>query len=166
MRHLYLQIYLAFLAIGAAAVLTVLVVARLYFTRPVPPASPQLLGVAALLAERLPPNDPPERTRAALRELGDRLHLGLVLWDMSGGAIATPGFDPPPAREYAPRRANADIKFGRVVAARGKFLLRFFDFILLAGAIDLDDIKRGNAGFGIGGDVDVSLDDVEIAGKC
>lgn len=97
MRHLYLQIYLAFLAIGAAAVLTVLVVARLYFTRPEPPASPQLLGVAALLAERLPPGDPPERTREALRELGDRLHLGLVLWDMSGGAIATPGFDPPPA---------------------------------------------------------------------
>ena len=98
MRHLYLQIYLAFLAIGAAAVVTVLVFARLHFSPRDLPAAAQWRGAAALFAERLPPDAPPERNRAALRALGQRLQLDLVLWDMSGSAITTPGLErPPPA---------------------------------------------------------------------
>ena len=96
MRHLYLQIYLAFLAISAAAVLTLLVVVRLHFSPREPPASRHLAGVASLLAERVPPGAPRERQAAELRALGERLQVGLVLWDRSGAALATPGLDLPP----------------------------------------------------------------------
>lgn len=105
MRHLYLQIYLAFLAISAAAVLTLLVLVRLHFSPPDPPASRQLLGVAELLAERVPQDAPRAEQQAALDELGQRLRLGLVLWDRSGDPLATPGLDLP-APDPAARDAS------------------------------------------------------------
>ncbi len=91
-----MQIYLAFLAIGAVAVLIVLVIARLHFAPREPVLAPQLLGLAEILAERLPPDAPPARQREAILRLGERLHVGLVLWDRSGRSVATPGLTLPP----------------------------------------------------------------------
>ncbi|GDX78735.1 sensor histidine kinase [Deltaproteobacteria bacterium] len=74
-RHLYLQIYAAFVLIGVMSVCAAGFVAQTLFDgRKLPdPLGP----VAALVAEQIDPADPKASTAA----VGERLHLRLTLWD-------------------------------------------------------------------------------------
>jgi two-component system OmpR family sensor kinase len=89
MRRLYLQIYLAFLGIAAAAVCTALIAGRLAFLHgDAPQVGSRVRAAAALAGERLTTGDLSEE----LARLGERLDVGLVLWDAAGSRIAsTPG---------------------------------------------------------------------------
>jgi len=96
-RRLYLQIYLAFLAIvGVFAIL----VATFWHLRELRPEEPQMLDdVAAIVADRLPSGTPAEQ-EASLRALAARLRVSLTLWSADGQPLGSAGERLPyPGRE-------------------------------------------------------------------
>jgi len=97
MRRLYLQVYLAFLAI---LVLFAALTAALWHLRGPSPQDQQVLdGAAALVAERLPTGSRAEQERS-LRALAAPLRLNLSLWSADGQALASVGEQLPfPGRE-------------------------------------------------------------------
>jgi signal transduction histidine kinase len=97
MRRLYLQVYLAFLAI---LVLFAALTAALWHLRGPSPQDQQVLdGAAALVAERLPIGSRAEQERS-LRALAAPLRLNLSLWSADGQALASVGEQLPfPGRE-------------------------------------------------------------------
>ena len=84
MRRLYLQVYVAFVAILALfAALT----ATLWHLRGPSPQDQQLLeGAAAVVAERLPSGSRAEQ-EASLRGLAAPLRLNLSLWSADGQPV-------------------------------------------------------------------------------
>ncbi len=87
MRKLYLQIYLAFLGIGVAAVCTAVLAGRLLFLH----SGEERVGrrvreAIGLVGERLP--DDKAGQTAELTRLGARLDVGMVLWDATGAELA------------------------------------------------------------------------------
>lgn len=91
MRRLYLQIYLAFLGIGAAAVVMALIAGRLAFMHSDGPrVGMRTREAVELVGERLPADRAGQA--AELARLGERLDVGLVLWGADGEVQAsTPG---------------------------------------------------------------------------
>ena len=88
MRRLYLQIYVAFVAI--LAVFAALA-ATLWHLRGPSPQDQQLLeGAAAVVAERLPSGSRAEQ-EASLRALAAPLRLNLSLWSADGQPLASAG---------------------------------------------------------------------------
>jgi len=86
MRRLYLQIYLAIVAI--LVVFAALAGTAWHHGGLAPEDHETLKGAAALIAERLPSGDGPAAQREALRSLASALRLDLSLWGADGQAIA------------------------------------------------------------------------------
>jgi len=97
MRRLYLQIYLAFIAI---LFVFAAMAAALWNLRDARPEDQQVLDdMAALVADRLPSGSVAEQ-QASLRALASRLRLNLTLWDGDGRLLAADGEQLPfPGRE-------------------------------------------------------------------
>ena len=88
MRRLYLQIYVAFIAI---LFVFAAVTAGIWHLREPRPEDEQLLDdMAALVADRLP-SGPPADQQASLRALASRLRLNLTLWGEDGQLLAAAG---------------------------------------------------------------------------
>ncbi len=85
-RRLYLQIYLAFLGIGAVAVVTAMIAGRLVFLHSEPQVGRRIREGVAVLAERLP--DDAAGRAEELGRLGERFDVGMVLWDVDGTELA------------------------------------------------------------------------------
>src|SRR5207253_6156672 len=89
MRRLYLQIYLAFVAI--LLVFAVLVGAAWHRGGLSPQGHETLEGAAALVADRLPSGGGPAEQQGALRALASTLGLNLTLWSADGRLLASVG---------------------------------------------------------------------------
>jgi len=89
MQRLYLQIYLAFLAI--LVVFAVLAGAAWHHGGLAPEDQETLNGAASLIAQRLPAGGDPGGQEQALRGLASTLRLDLSLWSADGQAIASIG---------------------------------------------------------------------------
>jgi signal transduction histidine kinase len=88
MRRLYLQIYLAFIAI---LFVFAAVTAAIWHLRAPRAEDQQLLDeMAAVVADRLPPG-PAAEQQASLRALAARLRLNLTLWGVDGQVLAAVG---------------------------------------------------------------------------
>jgi signal transduction histidine kinase len=99
MRRLYLQIYVAFIAI--LFVFAGLMAAIWHLREPPPEDQRMLDDVAAIVAERLPSGTAGEQ-EASLRALASRLRLNLTLWGEDGRLLAAVGERLPfPGRERA-----------------------------------------------------------------
>ena len=97
MRRLYLQVYLAFVAI--LVVFAVLVATFWHLRGPSPEDQQTLDDVAALVAARLSSGSPAEQ-EASLRALADPLRLNLTLWSAAGQVESSVGERLPyPGRE-------------------------------------------------------------------
>ncbi|HEV7501558.1 MAG TPA: HAMP domain-containing sensor histidine kinase [Vicinamibacteria bacterium] len=89
MRRLYLQIYVAFLAI--LLVFAILVGSAWHWRGGETPEEATLDGAAVLLADRLPTGADPAHQQEALQRLAATLHVSLTLWSANGQAIASAG---------------------------------------------------------------------------
>ena len=85
MRRLYLQIYLAIVAI---LIVFAALAATAWHHGLAPQDHETLNGAASLIAERLPSGDDPAVQHEALRSLASTLDLDLSLWSAEGQAIA------------------------------------------------------------------------------
>jgi len=85
-RHLYLQIYAAFLGVAVLCAAVAAVSAHLAVNDLQP--SRYKVAVAELLAESLPREAGP-KLQTALRRLGDRLKVDIVIFDPRGAVLAT-----------------------------------------------------------------------------
>ena len=89
MRRLYLQIYVAFLAI--LLLFAVLTAVAWHHGGLAVQDQESLDGAAFLVADRLPPGGTPAEQDVALRGLASRLHLDLTLWSEDGRQLAWAG---------------------------------------------------------------------------
>jgi hypothetical protein len=89
MRRLYLQIYLAIVAI--LVVFAVLAAAAWHHGGLAAQDQETLRGAAASIAERLPPGARAREQHEALRRLSSTLDLDLSLWSADGQAIDSTG---------------------------------------------------------------------------
>jgi signal transduction histidine kinase len=89
MRRLYIQVYLAFLAI--LLVFSVLVAVAWHHGALAAQDQDTLDGAAALVADRLPPGVGPAEQQRALGSLAATLRLNLTLWDADGQPVAAVG---------------------------------------------------------------------------
>lgn len=101
MRRLYLEIYAAFLLIAACCVLAAGGMGSLLFGDG-PEVPPPARGVAAWIAESLPPPGDPG-FQAALERISGRVRLDLTLWDADGRLLGAAGAPMPAGFGSCPR---------------------------------------------------------------
>jgi signal transduction histidine kinase len=103
-RRLYLQLYLAFLAVALACLVAAAIAVRVVRDPPPGGGRPFRRAVAAMLERSLPPANADRSTlEAELRALAADLELDLVVWDARGAVIAA-STDTPPARIPPPHQ--------------------------------------------------------------
>jgi signal transduction histidine kinase len=97
-RHLYLKIYAAFLAIVASSLITAGVV-RLAFDHDEQNYDNLARGLSQLVVKTLPTREGPELD-SALEQQARELGLGLVLWEVDGRILARTSSAPQRPNEY------------------------------------------------------------------
>jgi signal transduction histidine kinase len=97
--RLYLQIYLAFLAVVVVSILVAMIAARAVWERDAE-LSPQLAAAAELVVRDLPAG---ESLPAALRARADELSADLTLWTGNRERLTSSGHRHPPPRAHGAR---------------------------------------------------------------
>lgn len=139
-RHLYLQVYLAF--VGIVLLFAVISAAMLYVIREQPFEAPWRDGLSALVSEALPPASAGrEAARAALADFAHRFEVSLLLLDRAGRPLARVGRIAPPRGPLRPGWRHArggpqlvlPLRDGRtLIAQQAHHPLEWWPWLLLA----------------------------------